>query len=133
MDRILMVGKLQAFMYAGTCVGTLAFPIFSYLYYHERAYVVLGVLPYFDPATTMGYTINTIYHFVIGIITLASLYSVDLLFITLLFTGAAYIDIVRLDCDELTEELLKTGKERNEKKISQLLRALLVRGQEMDM
>lgn len=133
MDRIISVAKLQAFMYLCTWIGTLGFPIIHYLRYQERVYVVLGVLPFLDPETTFGYTINTCYHLMIGTITLISFYCLDLLFVTLLFTGAAYSDIVRLECDALTEELLKTGKERNVKKVAQLFRALLVRGQEMDM
>lgn len=130
--RIFMVAKLQGIMYGGTAAGAFAFPVIYYLYYHEKGYIVLCFLPYFDRNSLIGYIFNTIYQSVLGLITLGALYSVDLLFIVLLFIGAAYIDFVRLDCDELTEELLKIGKERDEKKTSQLLRALLVRGQDMD-
>lgn len=133
LKRIFLVAKIQATMYASTATGAFAFPVIYYLYYHEKGYIVLCFLPYFDRASLVGYTLNTIYQAVLGLITLGALYSVDLLFITLLFTAAAYIDFVRLDCDALTEELLKIGKERNEENVSQLLRALLVRGQEMDM
>lgn len=132
MDRIINVAKLQAFIYGGTASSAFVYPIIFYLYSHETGYIVLCFLPYFDRASVLGYNLNTIYQAVLGLIPLGALYSVDLLFITLLFTGAAYIDILRLDYDALREELFKTSKERDEEKVSQLLRALLVRGQELD-
>lgn len=64
--------------------------------------------------------------------TLFGFFSIDLLFVTLLFTGANYIDIMRSDVAELSAELVKTGKKRDEQKITRMLRDVLVKGQTVD-
>lgn len=128
--RIDRVSRIQAAIYGTTAIVCFSYPVILYLSSGERGYIVLCFLPFLDINSLLGYYVNTVYQFVLGMITVCSLYGVDLMMINLLFTGAAYIDSVKHECDRLSAELVKT--KRNAKKISALLLTVVVRGQETD-
>lgn len=127
-----MVGKCQFLLYTSTAVATITYPLVVYLQRQERVYIVSCFLPFIDRKSLSGFYYNNLYQAYLGILTLFVFFAIDLLFVTLLFTGADYIDFLRSDIAELSAELLKVGKMRDEKKISAMFKDVLVKGQNVD-
>lgn len=127
--QIDLVAKVQGLIFGVCFVACFAYPVVLYLSTGERGYIVLCFLPYFDIYSIEGFILNNVYQSILGIISLCTMYPVDLLIINLLFTGAAYVDTVRHDCVILSNEIRRTNGQKMES-YTELLRTVVIRGQE---
>lgn len=89
------------------------------------------VMPFVDDTTVPGYFITLVFQFVLCIIVITIMYSVDYIFILTLFTGAAMIDLVEEDCKALTIAVHNSIVTLNTNEISDLLKTAIQRNQSM--
>lgn len=127
-----LIAKVQFVFYFSTGTAAIIYPLVVYLQRHERVYYLMVFVPFFDRKTLTGFWFNQLYQIFLAILTTFNCYAIDMLFIILLFTGANFIDLMRSDVADLSVELLKKGKNRDEKKISDMLTKILTKGQTID-
>lgn len=80
----------------------LCFPIYGYFVLGLMVPFFDLVIPFVDDTSVPGYFIQLIFQFVLCIFVISIMYSVDYVFILTLFSGAAIIDLVEVDCKALT-------------------------------
>lgn len=137
-SRAEMLVKLQGVLYFFNAVGFCLFPLYGYFVLHEKTVIYDLLLP-FDTATKNGYSITIaiqiflIYGSTIGI------FVVDLMFLLMIFSGAACIDLLGCDCKILTkkiEESMKNNlfvKDANKSEFHELLLNAVKRSQDITL
>lgn len=101
-DRVL---RMQFVLYM--CTG-LMFAVCPLLYYATFGQVVLNLVmeaPMVDAGTTGGYVTMLAFEVYSVFLAVAILVSVDSVFVVMCLTACAYVEMVRLKCDEMAEYL----------------------------
>ena len=129
--RIAFMAKFQLFVYGSGILAVILTPMGLYFVYHKRFLVLNFRLPYVDIEELNGFFIITLFGSFVFCFGAAITYTMDLVFVTVCFSGAAYLDSIRFGCKELSNTILNVSEEEYEKKVPLQLVKLVFRHSEM--
>lgn len=89
-------------------------------------------LPFVDVETVNGFIVMTLYEGILLNYEVLVCYAVDMLFILYCFVGAAYLNLCRIDCEQLGTEIKNIQEVNYDAKIPILLRSTIVRNKDMN-
>lgn len=103
--------------------------------WNEYTLVINVHLPYVDPNTFNGWLITNGVFLIVCSHTLVLLFTADWIFVLFCFSGAGFIDIIRVDCNRLSEDILKleSSDVATQATISNQLRSIIERDKILDM
>lgn len=116
--------KFQICVYAGTGIFMIFFPLFYYLVTGEQMLLFTIRIPFLDPGTNMGFLWYYAYEVLCAITTVLITFTGDAVFLLLCFSAAAYLDLVRLKCEQLSERIQQSQRDpgpSDAKEISKML------------
>lgn len=127
--------KFQIFIYAGTGVFMIFFPTFYYLVTGKQMLLFTIRIPFLDPDTNQGFLWYYAYEVLCAITTVLITFTGDAVFVLLCFSAAAYLDLVRLKCEQLSERLQQSEhhpEPNDAKEISKMLLSTVYAGIKAD-
>lgn len=127
-NRIELVIKYQTIIYVGASILLVSSPFLVYFIFNERMTIIAVQIPFVSLENWSGYIITNSYLLLCSFLAVPILLSVDALFMLFCFTGAAYIDLVRNKCNELSEKLADTEHKISDKKIAKYLTDIFAAG-----
>ena len=129
--RIDRLATIQMFFYGLATFATSSAPIVWYLLTQNRILIINMRLPYLDVNTLNGFIGVSIFGSIAFNVAVIVTYAVDLLFVTYCFSGAAYLDLIRLDCEEFANRIYAMSSTEYKSKVPGMLNHLIVRSREM--
>lgn len=104
--RLDKIATVQLVLYFFSAIGFCLYPLYEYVILNEKTLIYDLLLP-FDPTTKNGYAITIATQIFLTYGTTVIIFAVDLLFLLMIFGGAAYISLFECDCKMLSIELEK--------------------------
>lgn len=102
LHRFQQVSTLHISVHWIAAILLLLYPLYGYFVLDVMVPFFDLVIPFIDDTTTRGYFITLVFQFVLCVFVISIMYSVDYVFILTLFSGAAIIDLIEVDCKALT-------------------------------
>lgn len=129
--------KCQVSIYVGTGLFMVFFPLVYYLWTGEKMLLFTIIIPFVDPDTKSGFMIYCGYEVWCAFITVILTFSGDAVFVLLCFSAAAYLELVQLKCEHLSERLkqfeLSNRTRSDENMISELLMSTVYASNKADV
>lgn len=113
--RLDKITTVQFVLYFFSAIGFCLFPLYCYLILNEKTLIYDLLLP-FNPTTKNGYAATIAVQIFLTYGTTVIIFAVDLLFLLMIFGGAAYISLFECDCKILSIELEKDMNNLQRKK-----------------
>lgn len=107
--RLEIITKVQFVLYIFSAVGFCLYPLYEYVVLNEKTLIYDLLLP-FDPTTKNGYALTIAVQIFLTYGTTVVIFAVDLLFLLMILSGAAYISLFECDCKMLSIEMEKCSK-----------------------
>lgn len=133
--RMSLTANICMILYKSTGALFILGPIAVYVLNGEKILVIPVQPPFIDITNWTGFLITSAYEVQCSIWASAILASVDATFIVLCFTGVAYLDMIGLKCEKLTENIEKLEDKSSkitEKDVSNLLKDIIHTGLALD-
>lgn len=117
--------KFQICVYAGTGLFMIFFPLFYYLATGEQMLLFTIRIPFLDPDTTVGFLWYCAYEVLCAITTVLITFTGDAVFLLLCFSAAAYLELVRLKCEQLSERIQQSQRHPQANDAAEISKMLL--------
>lgn len=117
--------RFQVCIYVGTGVFMIFFPLFYYLVTGEQMLLFTIRIPFLDPDTNVGFLWYYAYEMLCAITTVMITFTGDAVFLLLCFSAAAYLELVRLKCEQLSERLRDSQLQPEQNDPKEITRMLL--------
>lgn len=114
-QRLMLITKMQFVLYFFSAVAFCLYPLYGYLVLNEKILIYDLLLP-FDPTTKNGYAINITIQIFLTYGTTIMIFAVDLLFLLMILSGAAFFSLFECDCKMLSIEMEKNDDRVNKRK-----------------
>lgn len=102
--RLMIITKVQFLLYFFNAVGFCLYPLYGYFVLDEKTLIYDLLLP-FDPTTKKGYAIIIAIQIFLTYGTTVIIFAVDLLFLLMILSGAAFFSLFECDCKMLSIEI----------------------------
>lgn len=104
----MIITKVQFVLYVISAIAFCLYPLYGYFVLNEKLLIYDLLLP-FDATTKDGYTINISIQIFLTYGTTVIIFAVDLLFLMMMLSGAAYFSLFECDCKMLSIAIEMNG------------------------
>uniref|UniRef100_A0A336K9Y4 Odorant receptor n=1 Tax=Culicoides sonorensis TaxID=179676 RepID=A0A336K9Y4_CULSO len=125
-NRCDKIFKVFGFLYINAVGGLMTFPLLIYIFDNKKVTMFIELmLPGFTSGSTLAYTVNMIYQFVVMCYALMGLMAVDILFMCVTAHYVCLSDLFEVSLKEISRELQYDGGLEYRKKIKFMLRNII--------